>query len=127
MSYAHPKYIIFNLGSAVDNLRELYPGLTDRDIGSITEQVIYSFLEQSSLTRTGARPHLEIERLPDSYGIIRCLTECDTLQEAFRRYHETIRSILLSFGMEAGYLNEDRGYIYDRFLGHYNKLVLRGL
>ena len=127
MNYGHPKFIVFSLGDAVENLKELYPNLTTRDIDSITEQVLYSFLEQSSLIRVGNAPHLEIERLPDSYGIIRDLTECDTLQEAFRRYHETIRSILQLFGMEHGYRHADRGYIYDRFLSNYTKLVLRSL
>lgn len=127
MNSSYPKYVIFNLGNAVDDLKELYPNLTTRDIDSITEQVVYSFLEQSSLTREGSAPHLEIERLPDSYGIVRCLTECDTLQEAFRRYHESIRSILQLFGMEHGYRTDDSGYIYDRFLNNYTKLVLRSL
>ena len=122
-----PKLVCFNIGNAVEDLCELYPKLTDRDIDSITEQVLYSFIDQNTLVRIGDVPYLEIERLPDSYGIVRDITECDTLQAAFRRYHETIRMILLLFGMEQIFMDEARGYIYDRFIANRTKLVLRGL
>ena len=127
MLYDQAKLVCFDIGNAVHDLINTCTQLTIRDIDNITEQVIYSFIEQSTLLKVGDVPTLEIERLPDSYNLIRDSSACSILQSAFRHYYETIRMILLLFGMEKLFIEESNVYVYERFLSNHTKLVLRAL
>ena len=127
MNSEKPNYVCFDIGDAVVTLKETYPSLTNRDINCITEQVIHEFLERCTILASRA-PALEIERLPDAYGIIRDNTECERLQAAFTRYFEIIMTTLLAYGMEEAFsLDHESGYQYDRFLNNNSKLVLKRL
>jgi hypothetical protein len=121
---ATPTLLCFDIGNAVLELMSDYPRLTPRDIDSITEQALWSYTSLSTL-RVRSNDALEIERLPDSYGIIRDISECHKIQHAFTVYRETLRQILLAYGMEEMFVREDVVLTHDRFITGNTRIVLR--
>ena len=115
--------IAFEVKELVNELRREVPELTEKDIESITEQVIWDFMEEETLS-TKEMAVLEIERLPDAYRIIRDKKECDKLREAFKSYYIALRSLLISFGMERAFASESPGCIFKCFTPGFNKMVL---